>query len=317
MTAIPASSVTAWAVFWGICFGFGCWAMLSLMPQLNRPPLMHRVAPYLVDVSPAARELLARRAVNPLPVLGTLLGPLADRLKRLLGSVLGGSRLVRVRLRQSGSTLSADGFRAQQLVWGVAGLAIGIAAAAVLAQYQPIPILASVSITVACAVSGIFLRDYLLGRAASARLSRMTSELPTVLEFLTLSLSAGEGILDGLRRISRISRGELATELGLAVSAVNAGIPFAQSLRRLSVELELAPLTRTVEQMVGALERGTPLVEVLRAQAQDSRDEAKRSLLETAGKKEVAMLVPLVFLILPITIVFAIFPGIFVLRLGF
>jgi tight adherence protein C len=56
---------------------------------------------------------------------------------------------------------------------------------------------------------------------------------------------------------------------------------------------------------------------VLRAQAQDSRDQAKRELLESAGRKEVAMLVPLVFLILPTTIAFAIFPGIMVLQLGF
>jgi tight adherence protein C len=68
--------------------------------------------------------------------------------------------------------------------------------------------------------------------------------------------------------------------------------------------------------VTGALDRGTPLVEVLRAQAQDSRDDAKRRLLELAGRKEVAMLFPLVFLILPITIAFAIFPGILVLQMG-
>jgi tight adherence protein C len=66
-----------------------------------------------------------------------------------------------------------------------------------------------------------------------------------------------------------------------------------------------------------ALERGTPLADVFRAQAQDSREDAKRALIEVAGKKEVAMLIPLVFLILPTTIVFAIFPGIFVLQVGF
>jgi tight adherence protein C len=69
--------------------------------------------------------------------------------------------------------------------------------------------------------------------------------------------------------------------------------------------------------MIGALERGTPLAEVLRAQAHDARGVAKRELMESGGKKEVMMLVPLVFLILPLTIVFAIFPGIFVLRSGF
>jgi tight adherence protein C len=55
---------------------------------------------------------------------------------------------------------------------------------------------------------------------------------------------------------------------------------------------------------------------VLLAHAQDSRDDAKRRLLEAAGRKEVAMMVPLVFLILPVTIAFAIFPGILVLQLG-
>ena len=67
---------------------------------------------------------------------------------------------------------------------------------------------------------------------------------------------------------------------------------------------------------MGALERGTPLVEVLRAQAQDARDDSKRELLEIAGRKELAMMFPLVFMILPITICFAIFPGLVVLQLG-
>jgi tight adherence protein C len=163
---------------------------------------------------------------------------------------------------------------------------------------------------------GVIARDWLLQRAAAQRMRRLASELPVVLEFLTLSLSAGEGTLDALRRISRVSVGELSGELAGVVAAVNTGLPFGDTLSRLARDLELPSFTRCVEQIVGALERGTPLAEVLRAQAQDARDDAKRELLELAGKKEVAMLFPLVFLILPITIVFAIFPGIFVLQVG-
>ena len=48
-----------------------------------------------------------------------------------------------------------------------------------------------------------------------------------------------------------------------------------------------------------------------------AREESKRHLIETAGKKEIGMMVPLVFLILPITIAFAIFPGLLVLQVGF
>lgn len=47
----------------------------------------------------------------------------------------------------------------------------------------------------------------------------------------------------------------------------------------------------------------------MRARAQDVRDDAKPGLLETAGKKEVAMLFSLVLVILPVTIAFCDLPG--------
>ena len=311
------TSAMSWAMFAGLTLGFGLWCLVSLVPVLNRPRLMHRVAPHVVDVSAGARELLARRAVNPLPVLGTLVGPLVERLQRMLGAALGGTEEIQRRLRQSGSTVTVEGFRARQLTWAAAGVAIGTGVSFAAARMQGLAFAGQVAVVVGCGVGGIVLADSVLKRAAKARLARMAEELPTVLEFLTLSLSAGEGILDAVRRISRISRGELAVELAGTVAAVSAGMPFAATLRTLADEVNLPPLTRAVEQIVGALERGTPLAEVLRAQAQDARDDAKRSMLETAGKKEVAMLLPLVFLILPITVIFAVFPGLFVLRLDF
>lgn len=309
--------LTATAVLCGLAFGFGCWALVSLIPILNRPRLLFRVAPYLVDISPGARELLARRPVDPLPVVGTVFAPIVALGRRVLGGSVNGSAATRVRLRQSGSPLSVDAFRSRQLAWAVGGLAAGVVVAAALVRAQPVPLVVQIVVVVLCAALAVVARDQLLTRAAHARLARMTAELPTVLEFLTLSLSAGEGVLDGLRRIARISRGELAAEFARTVAAVNTGLSFADSLTPLAKDLQLPPLTRCVEQIVGALERGTPLAEVLRAQAQDARDEAKRRLLEEAGKKEVAMLIPLVFLILPTTVVFAIYPGIFVLQLGF
>jgi tight adherence protein C len=124
------------------------------------------------------------------------------------------------------------------------------------------------------------------------RLARLTAELPVILEFLALSLSAGEGVLDALRRVARTGRGELAAELRDAVAAVGAGVPLPEALARLDRELGLPPLSRALEQLIGALERGAPLGEVLRAQAQDARDGTRRALLESAGRKEIAMLVP-------------------------
>jgi tight adherence protein C len=67
---------------------------------------------------------------------------------------------------------------------------------------------------------------------------------------------------------------------------------------------------RFVDGMVVAIERGTPLSDVLRAQAVDAREARKRQLLEAGGRKEIAMMLPVVFLVLPTTVVFALYPGV-------
>jgi tight adherence protein C len=68
--------------------------------------------------------------------------------------------------------------------------------------------------------------------------------------------------------------------------------------------------------MAIAVQRGTPLADVLRAQATDVREMGRRTLLEAGGRKEIAMLVPVVFLVLPVTVIFALFPGFYSLQLA-
>ncbi|MFT4229177.1 MAG: type II secretion system F family protein, partial [Microbacterium sp.] len=80
--------------------------------------------------------------------------------------------------------------------------------------------------------------------------------------------------------------------------------------------LQVPALSRSVDHLVAAIERGAPLAHVLQAQAVDAREDAKRALIEQAGRKEILMLLPLVFLVLPLSVIFAVFPGIFMLRLG-
>ena len=51
---------------------------------------------------------------------------------------------------------------------------------------------------------------------------------------------------------------------------------------------------RFIDGRLVAIERGTPLAEVLRAQAADVREAGKRRLLEAGGRKEIAMMVEIV-----------------------
>jgi tight adherence protein C len=301
----------------GIGLGLGLWTLVALLPRFGAPRLGARIAPYLLDVSPEARRLIRRRPIEPGSVIGGLLAPVAARVRGLLGGALGGDAAVEQRLRQAGSPLDLSAFRSRQLLAAAGGAVVSIAAVALIARTTSVnPAVAVVLVTVVT-IGGLLAPEHLLARRARARLVRMANELPTVLEFLTLSLSAGESLLDALRRVARTGNGEVAREFGRVLARVGTGVALPDALTSSASSIGLPSFTRTVDQLVGALDRGTPLTGVLRAQAQDCREDAKRALLETAGKKEVFMLVPLVFLILPVTILFAIFPATLVLQLGF
>jgi len=311
VTAILAAGALA-----GLTLGVGLWLLVSTMPRLGRPRLVNRLAPYLVDVSAEARAMTAARRSDPLPVLGALAAPAVEWAQRVLDTVVGGEEVIRVRLRQSGSALTVAGHRTRQLFAALIGAALGvmlaIAAARNDAPFVPVAVVA----IAAGAVGGIAATDALLAHAARRRAARIAEEFPTVVEFLALSVAAGESILDALRRVARTGSGELAGEIERVVRRAAAGHPFAAALAELRDGLELVAVSRLVDQILAALDRGTPLAEVLRAHALDARDESKRRLLEAAGTREVAMLVPLVFLILPVTVLFAIWPGLMVLQLG-
>ncbi|WP_308799407.1 type II secretion system F family protein [Agromyces silvae] len=313
---VSVTGTAALAIAAGAVLGLGLWLLAASVPRLGRPRLMQRVAPYLADVSDEARASLVRRTADPAPVLGVVAVPLARRARALLGQLLGGDEVVRRRLRQAGSAGDADRFRGEQLAWSVGAFCVASVVMVVAPAAQSLPVPARVMVPVLAAVLGATLRDWLLQRAARRRLERISAELPTVLEFLTLSLTAGEGILDAIRRVARTGHGELAAEFAGVVAAVGAGVPLPVALRRLRDELGHPAVARALDQVIGALDRGAPLASVLAAQAGDAREAAKRTIIELAGRKEIAMLVPLIFLILPITIAFALFPGYVVLQAG-
>ena len=142
------------------------------------------------------------------------------------------------------------------------------------------------------------------------------TEFPAVAELLALSVSAGEGAVGALERVARTCQGELSLELRRTLADARAGASLLQALEGLAVRTSLPSLARFVDGVVVAVERGTPLADVLRAQAQDVRETGRQRLMEAGGKKEIAMMVPVVFLVLPVTVLFAVYPGLAVLDLN-
>lgn len=300
----------------GALAGTGLFLTVTGTPLTRKPRLDDRLSPYLRDTPRPSRLLTERPALTPFPTFERLLGPVLGDLTRAVERWVGGLTSVRRRLEQAGGDLSVEQFRAEQVIWGFAGLAaaFGLALLSVLSGSgtNPIALLVSAALFTLLGVLG---RDRWLTREVQQREERMLEEFPTIAELLALAVTAGEGAVGALERVTRISGGELAKELARALADARAGASLVQSLEGIAQRTSLAPLARFVDGVAIAVERGTPLVDVLRAQAVDVREAGKRRLLESAGRREIAMMVPVVFLVLPVTVLFALFPGFYGLRL--
>lgn len=289
---------------------------LAGTPYARRPRLDDRLAPYLRDAPRPSRLLAAAGTLTPFPTVERLLRPVLDDATRFVERWIGGLAGVRRRLEQLGTDMTVEQFRAEQVIWGGFGLAValglGLLGVATGSGGGPLALLASAFVLT---LGGVLGRDRWLTRQVARREQRMLEEFPTVAELLALAVTAGEGPVGALERVHRISAGELSRELGRALAEARAGASLVQALEGIASRTSLAPLARFVDGVAIAVERGTPLAEVLRAQAVDVREAGKRQLLESAGRREIAMMVPVVFLVLPVTIVFALFPGFYGLSL--
>ena len=293
----------------GLMLAAGSLLVFVGLPVNRRPGLEARLAPYLRDTARPSR-LLAVRGEGGGPGLLLILRPVIHDLGRGVERLLGGATSVRRRMERAGLRPDVESFRAEQVVWGVGSGLFGLIVATlkwVRDGGSMIPLV----LLVLCAVgSGIVARDQVLTRSANKREKQMLAEFPTVAELLALAVGAGEGATGALERVCRLSQGQLAAELRQCLADARAGANLPTALQGLADRTGLASLARFVDGIVIAVERGTPLADVLRSQAQDVREAGRRAVMEEGGKKEIAMMVPVVFLVLPVTVLFAIYPGV-------
>ena len=289
--------------------------LVVLRVRARRITLDQRVGPYL-RARGTSTLLRAESAHGPWTVVERLVAPFLGDGVRLVARMGSPAGEVRRRLARAGRTETVEQFRAQQVVAGAVGLAVGLLVAVVLAATRGGALVPLAALVLVAAVLGTLLPDWLLGRDVARREARLLAELPTVTELLALAVSAGEGATGAIERVVRQTRGELSEELARTLAQARAGAPLTGALGSLADRTGLPALARLAEAVAVAVERGSPLGDVLRAQAQDVREEGRRALMQTGGRKEVLMMVPVVFLILPVTVVFAVFPGAVVLRVG-
>lgn len=282
----------------------------------RRPSLESRVVPYIRDV-PSMPVSWSPRAPSSRPssALVALVRPTLERWAERLERLLGGRASIQRRLERAGSTMTVEGFRFSQVVWGLAGFGAALAIGVLGPAREPGRALPWLIVSAGCGVVAVLARDSVLTRQARQREDQILAEFPVVADLMALSVAAGEGPPAALDRVVRSCRGALPDELAVVLAQSRTGVPVTEALDAMAQRSGLAIVSRFAEGLAVAIERGTPLVDVLAAQATDVRETAKRALIETGARKEIAMMVPVVFLIMPVTLLFAFFPGVVGLNL--
>lgn len=227
-----------------------------------------------------------------------------------------GSTVVSVtdRLDALSSKTTLERFRLQQFLAGIAGVVVMTLVAFGVAAARPVSILQWIVMMLIGFVAGAMVFDRILTVRVNAISRKVSSQVADAAELLALSVSAGESVPAALRRVQQIVGPELATQLGVTLEDIDNGASVTRALGKLRRTTRSPQLGRLLDTLVASMERGAPLATTLREQARDLRDEARRALMESGGKREVAMLFPVVFIILPVTVVFALYPGLVALR---
>ena len=135
------------------------------------------------------------------------------------------------------------------------------------------------------------------------------AQFPAIIEMMTLAIAAGETPMQAMLRIAESAEGELSNEFGVVISEIRTGQPLHVTLDSMGRRVKSVMIRRFVDAVVTATLRGAPLIEVLSRHAVEARANQRNRVMNAAGKAEVAMMIPVVFLILPISILFALWPS--------
>lgn len=291
-----------WGAICGLGVGTGAAVVVGVWTA-RRPDLASRVVQGRAGgASTALHQQIAQDLRNRLVEVAEALGSTSASVDR--------------RLELLGRPGTLGSFRLQQLVAAVVGMVLASTLTVSTAAAGPGALLLLVVLTLFGALLGAASWDQVLGMRARTRQRLLDIQVPDASELIALSVGAGESVPGALARVAGASKSSLALELGAAAAEIRLGRPTSRVLQELAMRNDSPSLDRLCLTLVTAIERGTPLAGLLHDQARDIRETSRQRLMEEGGRREIAMLVPVVFLILPVTVLFALYPGLVSLGIG-
>ena len=168
----------------------------------------------------------------------------------------------------------------------------------------------ALGLVIFASIGSYLIYDNHLSVQVKERRDLIESEFPAIVEMLTLAIAAGETPIGAFARIADRSDCHLAKEFAKVVEQVRIGRPLHEALDEMARKLQSSSIRRFIDALVMALLRGAPIVEVLHRHVAEARINQRNLVMDKAGKAETTMMIPIVFLILPISVLFALWPSI-------
>lgn len=155
------------------------------------------------------------------------------------------------------------------------------------------------------------------GKKSNSVKLQIMFELPEIAELLAVALAAGETLYSAIQQVAFRANGVFPRELQNLIKALDLGSNLPTELDALVDRVPGRQVAEFSSKLQLAISRGTPLAAVMTEQAMSVRGELQQQLLAAAGRNETRMLIPLIFLILPVTVLFAIYPSLQLLNLTY
>lgn len=142
-------------------------------------------------------------------------------------------------------------------------------------------------------------------------------QLAAVTNAFALLLENGLPVSVAMRWLQLRLSGPWREQFGLVVANLDLGADLVEELGELAKRVPLLELREFCQKLQLSIERGTPSAHQVSQLSESIQHQVIRNLIRRAGQNETKMLIPTIFLILPVTVLFAIFPSLLVLQSGY
>ena len=142
-------------------------------------------------------------------------------------------------------------------------------------------------------------------------------EVPDFASLLWFAICAGESLENSLRIAVSRSSGYVSSQFSQVIQNVDLGALLQIELQNLGVESKSDQVRELATKLAVALGNGTALADLLADYVQSASAELRTSLLDKAAKNETKMMIPLVFVILPVTVMFSVYPSLALIQNSF